>query len=49
MLYEVITRHGKFIENAIARGKPAQDYQVLFPIPLGELQTNENIVQNDGY
>jgi hypothetical protein len=44
-----LIRHGKFIENAIARGKPAQDYQVLFPIPLAELQTNENIVQNEGY
>lgn len=44
-----LIRHGKFIEQALARGKPAEDYHVLFPIPLGELQTNDSIVQNTGY
>lgn len=44
-----LIRHGKFIEQAVARGKPAQEHHLLFPIPLREMQTNENIVQNIGY
>jgi len=44
-----LIRHGKFIEMAIARGKNAHDYQVLFPIPQAEIDRNRNLTQNDGY
>ncbi len=44
-----LIRHGKFIEMAIARGKPAQNFHVLYPIPLSEIERNPNLVQNDGY
>ncbi|WP_171017337.1 RagB/SusD family nutrient uptake outer membrane protein [Maribacter sp. ACAM166] len=38
-----------FISKAQARGKNAQDYHVLFPIPQLELDANSNFVQNPGY
>lgn len=44
-----LIRMGKFIENAKARGKHAFDYQVLFPIPQGEVDKNPNLKQNPGY
>lgn len=44
-----LIRHGKFIEMAKARGKAAFDYHVLFPIPQREIDTNPNLVQNEGY
>ncbi len=44
-----LIRMGKFIENATARGKHAFDYQVLFPIPQGEVDKNPNLKQNPGY
>lgn len=44
-----LIRHGKFIEQAVARGKPAQDFHVLYPIPLTELERNPNLEQNTGY
>jgi len=44
-----LIRHGKFIEYAQDRGKPAMDYQVLFPIPQSELDRNPNLEQNTGY
>ncbi|NDV16208.1 RagB/SusD family nutrient uptake outer membrane protein [Muricauda sp. TY007] len=42
-------RHGVFISRAQARGKNAQDYHVLFPIPQVELDANPNLEQNPGY
>lgn len=42
-------RHGVFIDQAIARGKPAQDFHVRYPIPITEIERNPNLVQNDGY
>ncbi len=42
-------RHGVFIEQAIARGKPAQGFHVRYPIPLTEIERNPNLVQNEGY
>jgi starch-binding outer membrane protein, SusD/RagB family len=42
-------RHGVFIEQAVARGKPAQDFHVRYPIPITEIERNPNLVQNEGY
>ncbi|MCI9846699.1 RagB/SusD family nutrient uptake outer membrane protein [Flavobacterium pectinovorum] len=42
-------RHNKFITGAIARGKKAQAFHVLFPIPLTELNANPNLDPNFGY
>lgn len=44
-----LIRHGKFIEMARQRGKPAEDYHVLYPIPQTEIERNPNLVQNEGY
>jgi hypothetical protein len=44
-----LIRHGKFIEMAVDRGKPAQDFQVRYPIPQTEIERNANLVQNEGY
>ncbi len=44
-----LIRQGKFISNAVARGKPAKDYMVLYPIPQSEISANPNLVQNEGY
>lgn len=44
-----LLRHGVFISRAQDRGKPAKDYQKLYPIPQGEINANKNLVQNDGY
>lgn len=46
---EDLIRHGKFISNAIARGKAAKPYQVVFPIPQRQIEANQNLVQNEGY
>lgn len=42
-------RQGKFISDAVKRGKPAKAFHVLFPIPQTELDANKALVQNDGY
>lgn len=44
-----LIRHGKFIEFARARGKAAADHHILFPIPQIEIDTNPELVQNEGY
>jgi len=44
-----LIRHGKFIEMAIARGKPAKDFQVRYAIPQTEIERNANLTQNEGY
>ena len=44
-----LIRHGVFIDQAIARGKPAKPYQVRYPIPLTETERNMNLEQNEGY
>lgn len=44
-----LIRHGKFIDMAQDRGKPAQDFQVRYPIPQTEIERNANLVQNEGY
>ena len=46
---EDLIRNGEYISNAQARGKNAKDYQVLFPIPQQELNSNSELMQNDGY
>jgi hypothetical protein len=43
-----LIRHGKFITNAVARGKSAKNTQVLFPIPQTEIDVS-HIQQNEGY
>lgn len=45
---EDLLRHGKFISGAVARGKAAQDYQMLYPIPQTEIGVSK-IEQNPGY
>lgn len=44
-----LIRHGKFISRARERGKPAQDFHVLFPLPQSEIDKNTNLEQNRGY
>ncbi|MBW8244847.1 RagB/SusD family nutrient uptake outer membrane protein [Muricauda oceani] len=44
-----LIRHGKFIEMAIDRGKPAQAFHVRYPIPQTEIERNPNLTQNEGY
>jgi tetratricopeptide (TPR) repeat protein len=42
-------RHGVLISRAQARGKNAQDFHVLFPIPQIEIDANAALEQNPGY
>lgn len=42
-------RHGRFISNAVARGKNAKAHHVLYPIPQVELDANALLQQNEGY
>lgn len=45
-----LIRHGKFIANALSRGKNADAGEVLFPIPSSVvIQANGVVKQNDGY
>jgi len=45
-----LIRHGKFISNAVSRGKDADDWEVLFPIPAAVINQSNGIVeQNPGY
>lgn len=44
-----LIRHGKFIEMARERGKPAADHHILFPIPQAEIDRNPELEQNPGY
>lgn len=46
---EDLIRHGKFISNAVERGKDAHPYQVLFPIPQRQREANSKLEQNEGY
>lgn len=46
---EDLIRHGKFISNAVERGKNAKDFHELYPIPLSQIQTNPKLEQNPGY
>lgn len=42
-------RMGTFISSAKARGKNAQPFHVLYPLPQSELEANPNLKQNEGY
>lgn len=42
-------RHGVMISRAQERGKNAQDFHRLFPIPQTEIDANPNVSQNPGY
>ncbi|MGE0589840.1 MAG: RagB/SusD family nutrient uptake outer membrane protein [Cyclobacteriaceae bacterium] len=42
-------RQGVFISRAVARGKNAQPFHVLYPIPVTELDANKLLEQNEGY
>lgn len=43
-------RMGTFVSSAIERGHAnAKPYRVLFPIPQAALNSNPNLVQNEGY
>lgn len=44
-----LVRHGKFIEQAVARGLPAKSHHNIFPIPQFALDANPALVQNEGY
>ena len=46
---EVLLRHDLFITDAKTRGKNAQAYHVLYPIPQVELDANALLKQNPGY
>lgn len=45
----VLLRHDRFISDAISRGKNADEFRKLFPIPIEEIERNPNLVQNTGY
>jgi len=49
MRWRDLKRHGTAISGAVARGKNAQAHHVLWPIPQSEMDTNPNMVQNEGY
>ncbi len=45
-----LIRNGSYISSAIARGKNAQPYDTLFPIPYSVIVAGRNIIQqNPGY
>ena len=44
-----LIRHGKFIEQAVARGLPAKPHHVRLPIPQYAVDANPKLVQNPGY
>jgi len=44
-----LIRHNRFISNAQARGKPAEEHHRRFPIPQSELDANPALEQNPGY
>jgi hypothetical protein len=46
---EDLLRHDLFISDAISRGKNAQPFHVLFPIPQIDIDANPEIIQNEGY
>lgn len=46
---EDLIRHGKFIEQAVARGIDAKPYHVLYPFPNAQTENNPKLIQNDGY
>jgi hypothetical protein len=46
---EDLIRNGVYISRAKDRGKNAQPYQILFPIPQQELNSNSALTQNEGY
>ncbi len=46
---EDLIRHGEFIKRAQARGLPAQDHMVRYPIPQFALDANPVLEQNEGY
>lgn len=46
---EDLIRQGRFISEAVARGKNAQAFHVLFPIPQYDMDANSLLVQNEGY
>lgn len=46
---EDLIRHGKFISSARERGYAAKDYQVVYPIPLQQIDANPKLKQNEGY
>ncbi len=46
---EDLLRHDLFISDAISRGKNAQPFHVLCPIPQIDIDANPEIIQNEGY
>ncbi len=42
-------RQGKFISEAVKRGKNAKAFHVLYPIPQVEIDANKALTQNEGY
>lgn len=46
---EDMIRYGNFISDAQDRGKSAQDYMEIYPIPQTEIEANPNCEQNPGY
>jgi hypothetical protein len=44
-----LLRSGKAIETMLLHGKNINLYNLLFPIPAGEMQINSKLVQNPGY
>ena len=46
---EDLLRHDRLISDAVARGKLAKPFHVLFPIPEVEIDANPDLEQNEGY
>lgn len=46
---EDLLRQDRFISEAVARGKNAQSFHALYPIPQYDIDANSLLVQNEGY
>lgn len=44
-----LVRTGRYVPVMTAKGFAAKPFQVLYPIPLREIELNKNLTQNQGY
>jgi hypothetical protein len=44
-----LLRHDRFISEAVAEGRNAEDFRKLYPLPLFHVNQNDQLEQNQGY